>query len=177
MVEPQPKIMPRLRSDTAAQSADDSDDETEDGIVSTASLMQSEDRENSDNNDTSNNHEESHWNPRVDPMLTSSAYSVPRDLLGFLTILVYNYGGRRKHDKYNDKIQEDIDATTSTVMCFQEAGGEFRRSNVWMCVGLDGDYDTGLVTCVRVGACSDITRLDEISHEDGFTRTSPCFVT
>ena len=54
MVEPQPKRI-RLRSDTAAQSADDNDDETVDGVAPTASLMKSEDWESSDNNDIRNN--------------------------------------------------------------------------------------------------------------------------
>ena len=49
----------------------------------------------------------------------------PNDSCGYFSILVHNYGGRRKHESQNSHVQADLDETRATAMFIQEAGGEF----------------------------------------------------
>ena len=69
-----------------------------------------------------------------------------REDVGFLGFLVDNYGGKRHYKYQNSAIQNDLDESTATVMCIQEANGEFTRDDSWICYRSHG---TGLVTCAR----------------------------
>ena len=56
----------------------------------------------------------------------------PNDSCGYFSILVHNYGGRRKDKSQNTHVQGDLDETRATAMFVQEAGEEFIRDDeVW----------------------------------------------
>ena len=51
-----------------------------------------------------------------------------REDVGYLSILVHNYGGRRCDNSVNDVIQRDLNEIAATIMCVQKADTEFMRS-------------------------------------------------
>ena len=49
--------------------------------------------------------------------------------VGFLSLLIQNYGGWRHYKYQNAAIQNDLDRSTATIMCIQEANEEFVRDD------------------------------------------------
>ena len=87
--------------------------------------------------------------------------------VGYLGILVQNYGGRRLDDNANAAIQRDFDESTATIMCVQEAYTEFTRNCSWIC---HADRSSGLVTCARATRVADLRCVGHIHHLDGTQR-------
>ena len=92
---------------------------------------------------------------------------------GYLAILVHNYGGRRKREEFNAHIQRDLEESTSTFMCIQEADTEFHRDDAWFVLRAT---DTCLVTAARKSAAQSLFPLRDTSHLDGTnTKKQQCF--
>ena len=87
--------------------------------------------------------------------------------VGFIGLLIFNYGGQRHYQYQNAAIQNDLDQSTATIMCIQEANQEFVRDDSWICCKAPG---TGLVICARKSRVQYLDCVRHVNHYDGTYR-------
>ena len=108
-----------------------------------------------------------------DKVSRQSLQQDPNDSCVYFSLLVHNYGGRRKYKSMNARVQADLDETRATMMFVQEAGEEFRRDDATWHVS--HDKETGLAPAARKLSVESFTNKRAISHLDGIYKQSDCF--